>query len=228
MSRFRRGKKIIGWSATCVLLLIIVCNIAVIWNARGKTFNNPGSLPVHHLGLLLGTSPITPNGVHNFSFDNRIKSASEIYKAGKIKKLIVSGGDYTQSEKFGCDEPRAMRDSLIASGVRAEDIFMDYEGLTTIRSLAKLKNYYSYGDTVTLISQSYHNPRAIVMAARLGLPAVAYSVAVPPNRFNKIKNYAREMLARVKMLATLYIIPLPDASSFNSDDKEKFNEFLSE
>ena len=47
------------------------------------------------LGLLLGTSPITPHGARNFYFENRIKAAAELYHAGKIKKILASGGDYT-------------------------------------------------------------------------------------------------------------------------------------
>ena len=209
-----------------ILLLIIICNSFVIWNANGRTYDNPNEIPSNHLGLLLGTSPITPRGIHNGSFDNRIKAATDLFKAGKIKRLIVSGGDYRRSEKYGCEEPKAMRDSLISNGVSPDYIFMGYEGLTTIKSLAKLKQYYSYSDTITIISQGYHSQRAIAMADKLGLPAVAYSADVPPNRFYKIKNYGREALARVKMLGSLYLFPIPDSKSFNSNDKKDFEDFL--
>ena len=127
MGKFKRSFQIVLGVGIVVLLLIIICNSFVIWNAGGRTYDNPNEIPSHHLGLLLGTSPITPTGIHNGSFDNRIKAAADLYKAGKIKKLIVSGGDYTQKEKYGCDEPEAMKDSLIANGVNPEDIFMDYE-----------------------------------------------------------------------------------------------------
>ena len=227
MSVYKRAIQIVLGVSVIILLLIISCNAFVIWNSNGKTYDNPNEIPSHHLGLLLGTSPITPTGIHNGSFDNRIKAATELYKEGKIKKLIVSGGDYTQTEKYGCDEPKAMRDSLIANGINPDDIFMDYEGLTTIKSLAKLKNYYSYPDTITIISQGYHNQRAITMADKLGLPSVAYSAEVPPSRFYKIKNYGREALARVKMMGSLYLFPLPNSNSFNSNDKKDFEDFLS-
>ena len=84
------------WGAVClILLLIISCNMGVIWNSRGRTFEDVSKIPTNHFALVLGTSPITPRGIHNGSFDNRIKAASELYKVGKVKKLIVSGGDYT-------------------------------------------------------------------------------------------------------------------------------------
>lgn len=217
---------ILGGAIFLILLLIISCNVGVIWNVRGRTFDDVSKIPTNHSAIVLGTSPITPRGIHNGSFDNRIKAASELYKAGKVKKLIVSGGDYTATERFGCDEPKAMRDSLISKGVNREDIFMDYEGTTTIRSLAKLKNYYFYSDTITIISQGYHNQRALAMADRLGLPAIALDADVPPSRFYKVKNYARESLARVKILYSLFLLPPPSALSFSSDDKEEFKEFI--
>lgn len=226
MSKFKKSIQIILGVGILILLLIIICNAYVIRNSNGRIYNKPNEIPSHHLGLLLGTSPITPTGIHNGSFDNRIKAAAELYEFGKIKKLIVSGGDYTQTEKYGCDEPKAMRDSLIANGVNPNDIFMDYEGLTTIKSLAKLKNYYSYPDTIIIISQGYHNQRALTMADKMGLPAVAYSAKVPPSRFYKIKNYCCEALARVKMIWSLYLFPLPDSKSFKSNDKKDFEYFV--
>ena len=105
-----------------ILLLIISCNAFVIWNSKGRIYGFPNEIPSHHLGLL-GTSPITPTGIHNGSIDNRITAATELYKSGKIKKLIVRGGNYTQTEKYGCDEPKVMRDSLSANGVNPNDIF---------------------------------------------------------------------------------------------------------
>ncbi|MCH5229096.1 MAG: YdcF family protein [Muribaculaceae bacterium] len=215
-------------SGTIILIFLLLgsSNFGVIWNAKGRTFDDVTKIPTTHSALVLGTSPITPRGIHNGSFDNRIKAASELYKAGKVKKLIVSGGDYTATERFGCDEPKAMRDSLIAKGVNSEDIFMDYEGTTTIRSLAKQKNFYCYSDTITIISQGYHNQRALAMADRLGLPAIAFDADIPPSRFYKVKNYVRESLARVKMVYSLFLLPPPSSLSFSSNDIEEFEEFI--
>ena len=107
MGKFKRGVLCILGFGIFTLLLIVICNSFVIWNASGRIYDKPNEMPSHHLGLLLGTSPITPTGIHNGSFDNRIKVATELYESGKVKKIIVSGGDYTQTEKYGCDEPKA-------------------------------------------------------------------------------------------------------------------------
>lgn len=84
--------------AVCVLIMIVLCHCFVVWNASGKTYDNVDDVTHNKIGLLLATSPITPEGAHNFNFDNRIKDADELYKAGKIDFIIASGGDYTQTQ----------------------------------------------------------------------------------------------------------------------------------
>lgn len=108
-------------------------------NAGGRIFDNAQDVPAYEYGLLLGNSTITPQGAHNFNFDNRIKAAEELYKAGKMKKIIVSRGDYRTQQKFGCDEPSAMRDSLTARGIPADCIILDYDGTHTLNSIVKTK-----------------------------------------------------------------------------------------
>ena len=176
----------------------------VVWNASGKTYDNVEDIPHNKVGLLLATSPITPGGAHNFYFENRIKAADELCKAGKIDFLIASGGDYRQSQKNGCDELGAIRDSLVARGVPNERIILDYEGLRTLKSIAKAKQVYNL-DSLTLISQKYHNERAIYLADRYGLVAIGYNAKHSPVRRNRIKNTLREYLARVKLFIDLYL-----------------------
>ena len=76
-----------------IAIVIAVCNILVVNNAKGRTFDNLSDVPTREIGLLLGTSPITPDGAHNYYFDNRMKAAADLYHAGKIRRLLVSGGD---------------------------------------------------------------------------------------------------------------------------------------
>ncbi len=198
----KRLFKISLWAAIsiCILLIVIIltCHFIVVCNASGRTYDDVDSIPHNRYGLLLATSPITPGGAHNFYFDNRIKAADELYKAGKIDFIIASGGDYTKEHKNGCDEPAAIRDSLVVRGIPANRIILDYEGLRTLNSIVKAKEIYEL-DSVTLISQKYHNERAIYLADHYNLHAVGYNAEPSPIRRNRIKNTLREYLARVKM-----------------------------
>lgn len=204
--KIRRLGKYILYIAliSCVTLLIVVltCYLTVVYNADGRTYDSVDSIPRNKVGLLLATSPITPKGGHHFYFDNRIKAAYKLYEAGKIDFIIASGGDYTRSHKNGCDEPKAILDSLVARGVPADRIILDYEGTRTLNSIAKAKEVYAL-DSVTLISQRYHNERAIYIADKYGLNPIGYNAVPSHIRRNRIKNTFREYLARIKMFVDI-------------------------
>lgn len=201
----REIKKLLFIGFGCLLaveMIILICNAVVTANSSGKTFDDVSDIPHHKVGLLLATSPITPGGAHNYYFDNRIKAADELYKAGKIDFIIASGGNYTQTQKNGCDEPRAILDSLVARGIPAQRIMLDYDGTRTLNSIAKAKEVYGL-DSLTLISQKYHNERAIYLAEKYGIHAIGYNAKPSPVRRNRIKNTIREYFARVKMYIDL-------------------------
>lgn len=209
MKKYKKLIKLFAIGAACVLFVIIVCHYIVVVNASGKTYDNVEEIPHNKVGLLLATSPITPGGAHNYYFENRIKAADELYKVGKIDFIIASGGDYTRSQKNGCDEPAAIRDSLIARGIPDERIILDYEGLRTLNSIAKAKQVYDL-DSLTLISQKYHNERAIYIANRYCIQAVGYNAKPSPICRNRIKNTLREFLARPKMFLDILTGNNPD------------------
>ena len=208
----KRRKKIILWLGGIaifgVALLVVGCNLIVVWDSKGKTYDSVSQIPHNRVGLLLATSPTTSGGAHNFYFDNRIKAADELYKVGKIDYIIASGGDYTKTQKIGCDEPKSILDSLVAWGVPAERIILDYEGTTTRISIYKAGQIYGL-DSVTIISQKDHNERAIFLANLCQIKAVGYNAAPSHIRRNRIKNTLREYLARVKMFGTIIIATTP-------------------
>lgn len=201
-----------------LVAVILGCYLSVDYNANGRTFDNVADVPKHEYGLLLGTSPITHQGAHNFYFDNRIKAAVELYKTGKVKKIIASGGNYWYDEngnpvKNGCNELRSMQDSLVKYGVPRENIILDYDGTRTLNSIVKTKEVYGV-DSCVIISQQYHNERAIKQADHYGLRAVGYNAAPSHIRRNRIKNQARELLARVKLYLDLWFGSKPKFDSY--------------
>lgn len=180
------------------LVVIALCYLVVSFNAKGRTFDNVDDVPHNRVGLLLGTSPFTKGGSRNHYFENRIKVTEDLYKAGKIDVVIASGGDYSGRQKGGCNELTAMRDSLVARGVPVEKIVLDYEGTRTLNSIAKLREVYQL-DSVTVISQKYHNERALFLSDSYGLHAVGFNAEPSPLFKKKVKNIGREFLARVKL-----------------------------
>lgn len=196
-----RKRRIILWSLAILgifVVFIALCDIMVSRNASGKTYDNVDNIPYRKVGLILGTSPIsTWNGCRNYYFDHRIKAGAELYKAGKVDWLVVSGGDYRNTEN-GYDEPVAMRDSLIKQGVDSVRIILDYDGTRTLNSIAKMRDVYCQ-DSITIISQKYHNERALYQAKHLGIEAIGFNAKTPGKRTSWWRNRGREVLARVKL-----------------------------
>lgn len=209
-----------GVVGICLLILtiILICNIVIVWNASGKTYDSVDSIPHNSFGLVLATSPITPGGAHNFYFDNRIIAAEELYKAGKVDYIIASGGNYTQEQKFGCDEPAAIRDSLVARGIPIDKVILDYEGTRTIHSVYKFAQNTDL-DSVTYISQKDHNERAIFLNTwkeNTG-QVIGYNAKPSHIRRNRIKNTIREWLARVKVFYDIVTFTTPTYEDYSGD-----------
>ncbi len=99
-------------------------------------------------------------------------------------------------------------DSLVARGVPADRIILDYEGTTTRNSIYKAGQIYDL-DSFTIISQKDHNERAIFLAGLCQIKAVGYNAAPSHIRRNRIKNTLREYLARVKMFGTIIFATTP-------------------
>lgn len=190
-------KIILGSFFAIFLIVVLSCYLTVSINAKGKVFDNVQNIPYNEVGLLLGTSPVTPSGEHNYYFDERIVAAAALYHHGKIKTIIASGGDY--SNKGGCNELIAMRDSLMKLGVPDSVVSLDYRGTRTLQSIVEVKDL----GNISIISQKYHNERAIYLAEHYGLRAVAYNAAMPDIIKKRVWNISREFLARVKLFIDL-------------------------
>ena len=194
-------RKILTATALILVAFIsatILCDQSVAYNAEGRLYDNVDSIPHRKVGLILGTSPIsTWNGRRNYYFDHRIKAGAELYKAGKVDWLVVSGGDYRNTEN-GYDEPVAMRDSLIKQGVDSARIVLDYDGTRTLNSIAKMLDVYCQ-DSIIIVSQKYHNERALYQAKHLGIDAIGFYAKTPGKRTSWWRNRGREVLARVKL-----------------------------
>ncbi len=199
--KFSVKKKFCIASSSILLLIILVaiaCDQLVAKNANDRLYDSVDCMPHRKVGLILGTSPVsTWNGRRNYYFDHRIKAGADLYKSGKVDWLVVSGGDYRNSEN-GYDEPVAMRDSLMKQGVDSTRIILDYDGTRTLNSIAKMRDVYGQ-DSIIIISQKYHNERALYQAKHLGIDAIGYNAKTPGRRTSWWRNRGREVLARVKL-----------------------------
>ncbi len=198
-------------AAVAVIALLLVCNQIVTNNGKGKVFSELDSIPPTEYGLLLGTTPQTRLGNKtNLFFKYRIEAAEQLYKSGKIKRILVSGAEKSPE---GVNEVVSMRDSLVVCGVDASDIILDGKGNRTLDSVVRTVKQYGISSFV-VISQRFHNERAIYLAEHLGLDVHDLSGynAADVSTSTSVLIYIREYFARVKMFLDLFSMKgeLPD------------------
>ena len=192
----RKIKRVVIVLMSLLLLVtatIFFCYKTIKWSAEGKLYTNVRTIPYNKVGLLLGTTKYMGGGGINPYYHYRIQAAAELYKAGKVKYIVASGDNSTKHY----NEPGEMKEDLIKAGVDSSRIFLDYAGFRTFDSIIRLREIFSQ-DSATVISQQFHNERALYIAAREGIHAVGYN-ARDVSREAGARVQSREKLARVKV-----------------------------
>jgi SanA protein len=100
-----------------------------------------------------------------------------------------------------------MKAELVKLGVPAEKIYLDYAGFRTYDSVYRLRDIFGQS-SFTVISQEFHNRRAIYIAQELGLQAVGFN-ANDVDAYNGFKTQLREKFARVKVFIDLLMNKKP-------------------
>lgn len=193
------AKTALAAAAVLSLAAIAAAEIAVERIARGRLCDRPEEVPASRAALVLGTSQYLPDGTRNPYFDHRIRAAAELWRSGRIAAIVVSG----DNGRSTYNEPEAMRDALVAEGVPAEAIRLDYAGFRTLDSVVRMHAIFGQRAFV-VVSQPFHNRRAVVLARAYGLDAVGYNAA-DVRVGGMIRVWLRERLARVKLFLDLAV-----------------------
>ncbi len=129
----------------------------------------------------------------NAYFYNRIKAATDLYKSGKVQYIIVSGDNSSKDY----NEPEDMQFALVQQGIPQNKIILDHAGFRTLDSVVRAKDIF--GQTqLTIISQKFHNERAVFLAQKNGMQAFGYN-AEDVNKYAGLKTNLREYLAKAKV-----------------------------
>ena len=199
-----RVKSIFKWSIRVGIVFILLVFISIWWsdrlvsnNAKGKLYTSTDDIPHQKVGLLLGTGKYLTNGQTNLFYVFRIKAAVRLFKAGKIDYILVSG----DNSKKGYDEPTTIQEDLIRYGIPKNRIYLDYAGFRTLDSVVRCKQIFGQTN-ITIISQQFHNERAMYIAERKGIHAIGYNAKDVGGR-GGFRVKMREKLARVKLMMDL-------------------------
>src|ERR1039458_3515998 len=106
-------------------ILVAVCNIWIVRQTKNQIYSDISLIPGNKVGLVLGTSKYFLNGTGNLFFRYRIEAAAELFKANKIKHIIVSGDNHV----LGYNEAADMKKALLEKGIRSEEHTSELQSL---------------------------------------------------------------------------------------------------
>ncbi len=180
-----------------LLLLIVFIGLGVIiiyhwmgFKTRNLVYDDVSTIPYNKVGLVLGTGKYLASGNINLFYKYRIDAAVKLYEAQKIEYILVSG----DNGRTDYDEPSDFKNDLIAQGIPENKIFSDYAGFRTLDSMVRAKEIFGQ-TSITVISQKFHNQRAIYIADQFDLNAIGFNAK--DHKRGKM-THVREYFARSK------------------------------
>lgn len=187
------------------LVIILLCNWWVVYSTRDQIYFDIRKLPSNDVALVLGTSKYVMSGKENLFFRYRMEATARLFKEGKIKYIILSGNN--DSEYY--NEPSDMKKALIKLGVPAEVMTLDYAGFRTFDSVVRCKEVFNQ-ERITIVSQNFHNARALYIGNYEGVEAVAFAAQDVPDGYS-LKTLIREYLARPLAMLDVHLLnPQPE------------------
>ncbi|MFA6376501.1 MAG: ElyC/SanA/YdcF family protein [Candidatus Paceibacterota bacterium] len=177
----------------CVLVIFAVAAdvYVAISGKQSAIYERIDDLPQSQAVLVLGAA-VYRNGQLSAIFYDRASMALEIYRLGKVKKILVSGdhsvGNY--------DEVNAAKKFFLKNGVPGGDLFVDYAGFDTYSSIYRAKNIFQVSSLI-ISTQDFHLPRALFIARSVGVEAVGINADLRTYNLGYY-NVLRENGARAK------------------------------
>ena len=191
-----------------LLLLVLVAVVLLLANyvfvsgfSSAMIYDDLKRIPPKRAALLLGTSKYIAKGKINYFYRYRIDAAVALWKAGKVRAIVVSGDNGTRYY----NETRAMYRDLIKAGVPARYIARDYAGFRTLDSIVRAGNDFGLDDYI-VVSQRFHLQRALYIAHAKGQKAIGFAARSVPYTLASVRMFLREVAARAVMMADLYLL----------------------
>jgi len=163
----------------------------------------PAELDHHAVAIVFGAG-VYPDGRLSPMLEDRVLTAVELYKMGKVDKLLMTGDNSIATY----NEPAHMADFAIAQGVPEKDIAFDYAGRRTYASCWRAKHIFGL-DKVALITQRFHLPRALYLCQELGLNAAGVAADRRDYHLANTRSQIREIPARIKAWLDVHILHPP-------------------
>ncbi len=163
--RWRRLLLISLLTLGAVLATLTAVRAYSAWQGRNRvyTINN---IPERPVAIVFGAQ-IYASGRLSAMLTDRVKTAAELYRAGKVKALLFTGDNHVQTY----NEPESMRRYATSLGVPDRAIVLDYAGFRTYDSCYRARDIFKVNEAI-LVTQSFHLDRALLICNSLGIDSV--------------------------------------------------------
>ncbi|HXI57234.1 MAG TPA: ElyC/SanA/YdcF family protein [Polyangia bacterium] len=196
-AHWARLRRLIRNAVLLGLAALVAANIYAQWSTADVTFQRAAEVPSRPTAIVLGTH--VNRGVPSQELAERLQAAADLYSAGKVSAILVSGGVYGNDQ----DEPGAMARWLVGRGVPAAAVTQDRLGIRTRATMERAAQVFGVR-AAAICTQAYHLPRALILARKAGIDAVG----LIGDSHAAMRHSLREILARPAMLLETLIWPL--------------------
>ena len=195
LRRWPRLSRLAVAGCAALALAIAAANAYVLLGTADESTDRIADVP--HVGVaIVPGALVQPDGKMSLMLTDRVQRAAELWHAGKVDKILVSGDHHT----WDYDEPDTMRKALVRDGVPARDVFEDHAGFDTWATMVRARGIFGIRHAV-IVTQGFHMPRALYLADAAGIDATGLTADLHPYGIEGKKSDAREVLSRVKAIA---------------------------
>lgn len=174
------------------IIAVFFINMYVTGTAEKRMYSEESVLPRNADCIIVLGAGLKPDGTPNHMLRDRLDLAINLYEAGICKKLLLTGDHGTN----GYDEVNAMKDYVLARGVKKENVYLDHAGFSTYESMYRARDVFCVEKAI-VVTQKYHLYRAVYIGDRLGMEV--YGINSDPYTYvGQTARNIREYLARVK------------------------------
>lgn len=178
------------------IFLLSAANAYILLSTQKYMETDINALKQAQTVVVLGAG-VRADGKLSPILQDRVDTALLIYTSGKADRILVSGDNST----YTYNEVVPVREYLLAQGVPANHIFLDYAGFNTYDSMYRARDVFEV-DSAIVVTQTFHMPRAVYIAHSLGIAVQGH-----PSKITSIyySNHVREILARGKSMLEVLI-----------------------
>jgi SanA protein len=186
------------------LLLLTISRLITGLYASSHTYSVE-DVPPRRVAIVFGAG-LWRDGSPTPILQDRVATAAELYFAGKVEKLLLSG----DNRFVDYNEPEAMRQYARSLGVPDEALVLDYAGRRTYDTCYRAAAIFGVSEAI-LVTQAFHLPRAIYLCNHLSVEGIGVEADRRIYRRSSMLYWnVRELLATVNALWEVHVLhPLP-------------------